>query len=94
MTISLSNSQTLLDVHVSGKHYDTRTVLQSVSLSIARGKIVSLVGPSGCGKSTLLRIVAGLDRDYDGRVVLGGKDSTDLPGRSASCSRSRACCPG
>lgn len=63
----------LLDVRVSGKRYDARTVLDSVSLTIRQGEIVSLVGPSGCGKSTLLRIVAGLDRNYDGDVLLDGK---------------------
>lgn len=60
----------LLDVRVSGKRYDTRVVLDSISLTIKAGEIVSLVGPSGCGKSTLLRIIAGLDRNYDGDVLL------------------------
>jgi sulfonate transport system ATP-binding protein len=63
----------LLDVRVSGKRYDSRTVLDSLSLSIRHGEIVSLVGPSGCGKSTLLRIVAGLDRNYEGAVMLDGE---------------------
>src|SRR5271154_168105 len=67
-----SPPDTLLDVRVSGKRYDARTVLDSVSLSVRRGEIVSLVGPSGCGKSTLLRIVAGLDRNYEGGVLLNG----------------------
>ena len=66
-------ARALLDVHVFGKHYGSRTVLDRVSLSVRRGEIVSLVGASGCGKSTLLRIVAGLERDFTGNVSLDGK---------------------
>jgi len=62
----------LLDLCVSGKHYDTHTVLERLTLSIQSGEIVSLVGPSGCGKSTLLRILAGLDRDFNGEILLEG----------------------
>ncbi|MGF6569102.1 sulfonate transport system ATP-binding protein [Paraburkholderia sp. GAS333] len=63
----------LLDVRALSKRYDTRTVLDRVNFTLARGQIVSLVGPSGCGKSTLLRVLAGLDRDFDGEVVLDGQ---------------------
>ncbi|HYS66643.1 MAG TPA: ABC transporter ATP-binding protein [Paraburkholderia sp.] len=70
MTTSFYSSGPLLDVHVLGKHYGVRTVLDHVALSIQRGEIVSLVGPSGCGKSTLLRILAGLDRSFDGEILL------------------------
>src|SRR5262249_56180917 len=38
--------------------------------SLGSGQAAALVGPSGCGKPTLLRIVAGLDRDFDGVVAL------------------------
>ena len=37
------------------------------------GEIVALVGPSGCGKSTLLRLVAGLDMDFSGEIVVGSQ---------------------
>src|SRR5262249_59750201 len=37
--------------------------------SLCSGEVAALVGPSGCGKTTLLRIVAGLDRDFDGHVA-------------------------
>jgi sulfonate transport system ATP-binding protein len=46
--------------------------LDGVTLAIAPSEIVTVVGGSGCGKSTLLRIVCGLDRASDGRVLLRG----------------------
>jgi ABC-type nitrate/sulfonate/bicarbonate transport system ATPase subunit len=46
-------------------------VLDSVSLSVAPGELVSLVGPSGCGKSTLLRLIAGLDHPDSGDLRVG-----------------------
>ncbi|MFM0502163.1 ABC transporter ATP-binding protein [Paraburkholderia caffeinilytica] len=62
----------LLQVRAVSKHYAARAVLERVSFDIRRGEIVSLVGPSGCGKSTLLRVLAGLDRDFEGEIVLDG----------------------
>ncbi len=44
--------------------------LEPVDLAIAENDFITLLGPSGCGKSTLLRIVAGLDRPSEGRVLL------------------------
>jgi sulfonate transport system ATP-binding protein len=67
-----TDTRVLLDVRVSGKRYGSRAVLDRLTLKIGRGEIVSLVGPTGCGKSTLLRILAGLDRQFDGDVVLDG----------------------
>jgi NitT/TauT family transport system ATP-binding protein len=44
--------------------------LKDFTLTLGSGEFVSLVGPSGCGKSTLLRVIAGLHKDYSGRVHL------------------------
>ena len=44
-----------------------------VDLSVAAGEFLTIVGASGCGKSTLLRLIAGLDRDFQGDVVLDGR---------------------
>jgi NitT/TauT family transport system ATP-binding protein len=45
-------------------------VLGDLNFSLGNGEVAALVGPSGCGKTTLLRIIAGLDRDYQGTVRL------------------------
>jgi sulfonate transport system ATP-binding protein len=63
-----------------GKEYVQRgrrvKALADVDLTVAPGEIVALVGASGCGKSTLLRIIAGLERDHEGRVSLAGEPIT------------------
>ncbi len=57
------------------------TALDSVSLSVKAGELVSLVGPSGCGKSTLLRMIAGLETPDSGDLLVG---SERITGPSAS----------
>lgn len=46
------------------------TVLDGIHLDIEQGEFISIVGSSGCGKSTLLRLIAGLDPDYQGEILL------------------------
>ena len=46
-----------------------RTVIEGMRFELHQGEIVALVGPSGCGKTTTLRIVAGLDRAFEGEVA-------------------------
>lgn len=48
------------------------SVLEDVSLTIAPGQFVSIVGASGCGKSTLLRLIAGLEQQDRGDILLDG----------------------
>ncbi len=64
----------LLDLHVIRKVHGERTILRDVHLALAEGEFVSLVGASGSGKSTLLSILAGLDRDWQGRLTLAGRE--------------------
>jgi peptide/nickel transport system ATP-binding protein len=53
-----------------------RRVLDSLSLNVASGETFGLIGPSGCGKSTLLRVLAGVNRDWRGRIELLGRPLT------------------
>jgi len=46
--------------------------LSNVDLTIKRGEFVSFIGPSGCGKTTLLRVIADLERQTEGSIVVNG----------------------
>jgi ABC-type nitrate/sulfonate/bicarbonate transport system ATPase subunit len=64
-----------LDINIKQKSFRTASggklqVLGELAFSLSSGEVAALVGPSGCGKTTLLRIVAGLDRDFEGGVAL------------------------
>ena len=47
--------------------------LEHINLQVQRGEFLCVVGPSGCGKSTLLHLVAGLERQTAGEVLIDGK---------------------
>lgn len=57
------------------------TAIDSVSLAVKPGELVSLVGPSGCGKSTLLRMIAGLEIPDAGELLV---ENQSITGPSAS----------
>ncbi|MCP5533282.1 MAG: ABC transporter ATP-binding protein [Akkermansiaceae bacterium] len=61
------------------KRFGGFTAVDGVTLEIPHGATFSLLGPSGCGKTTLLRMAAGFEQPDEGRVLLDGRDITDLP---------------
>ncbi len=61
------------------KKFGQFVALRGITLSIAPGEFVCFLGPSGCGKTTLLRIIAGLERQNAGVVMMGGRDVSALP---------------
>jgi iron(III) transport system ATP-binding protein len=54
-----------------------REVVRDVSLSVEAGQVMCLLGPSGCGKSTTLRIIAGVERQDEGSVLVDGAVISD-----------------
>ena len=67
-----------LEIRKVSKHYLSNEgtdfiAVQNASFTVNPGEFVTLVGPSGCGKSTLLRLILGLDGDYEGNILLGGR---------------------
>src|SRR5687767_14530689 len=63
------------------KSFGKTSVLQNISFDVAEGEVLVLLGASGSGKTTILRIIAGLEMPYTGKVILHGKDVTELPAR-------------
>jgi ABC-type nitrate/sulfonate/bicarbonate transport system ATPase subunit len=50
--------------------YQSRKILDNISLTIKEGQFVSIIGPSGCGKTTLLNIMSGFERNYQGNIII------------------------
>ncbi len=72
MSISLS--------HLT-KRYGDDAVVDDVNVEIPESSLTAVLGPSGSGKSTLLKLIAGLERPDEGRVVIEGDDVTDVDPR-------------
>ena len=71
--------EVLLSLEHIKKSFGEGEGLSDISLDVRRGEFVTLLGASGCGKTTTLRIISGLETADEGRVLLGGRDMTDLP---------------
>jgi putative spermidine/putrescine transport system ATP-binding protein len=68
-----------LTVEGVSKSFGPTPVLDDIHIDVEAGELVSLLGPSGCGKTTTLNVVAGFLPADAGRVLLAGKDVTDVP---------------
>ena len=67
-----------LEIRKLVKRFGEIEVLKDISIGIDDGEFLVLVGPSGCGKSTLLNIIAGLETETGGDVLIDGKPVNDV----------------
>jgi ATP-binding cassette ChvD family protein len=63
----------IFQLHELKKYYGQRLVLNDITLSFLEGAKIGVIGPNGAGKSTLLRIMAGLDRQFEGTAKAVGE---------------------
>jgi len=74
-------NQPAVSVEGVSKKFGEATVLENINFDVAESEIIVLLGASGSGKTTILRIIAGLEKPDDGRIILHEKDVTTLPAR-------------
>jgi iron(III) transport system ATP-binding protein len=72
-----SETEAVLELDGVVKEYADETAVDSLSLSVREGELLTLLGPSGCGKTTTLRMMAGLERPDAGSVRLAGEVVAD-----------------
>lgn len=70
-------SEVLLQIKNIRKWFNSQEkkllVIDGISFDVKEGEFISILGPSGCGKTTLLRIIAGLEKQDEGEILLRGK---------------------
>src|SRR6266446_2671775 len=74
-------SQAAASVVGVSKFFGKTSVLQNITFHVAEGEALVLLGASGSGKTTILRIIAGLEQPYTGKIMLHGREVTELPPR-------------
>src|SRR3954465_7317548 len=67
-----------LELHALRKSFGETAILTGIDLALTEGEMLVIVGASGCGKSTLLRLVAGLETATSGRIVIDGREVTNV----------------
>ncbi|MCY7375638.1 MAG: ABC transporter ATP-binding protein [Pyrinomonadaceae bacterium] len=79
--MQINNKQIAVSVRSVGKKFGETVVLDDINFDVAADETVVLLGASGSGKTTILRIIAGLETPDSGKIILHGKDVTELPAR-------------
>lgn len=75
----LSKDEKIIEIVNVSKVFSETVAVDNVSLYVRKGEFITFLGPSGCGKTTTLRMIAGFDLPSSGKILLNGKDITDLP---------------
>src|SRR3954469_14078347 len=76
-----SRKEPAASIRAVSKKFKGTVVLEDIDFDVAEGESLVLLGASGSGKTTILRIIAGLEEPDTGRVILHGKDVSELPAR-------------
>lgn len=68
-------------IRLSGvsKKYNSTYAVENCDFYVKKGEFVTFLGPSGCGKTTTLRMIAGFELPTTGKILLNGKDITNVP---------------
>ncbi len=69
----------IIQIEHLSKSFGDKQVLSDINLYVRKGEFITLLGPSGCGKTTLLRMLGGFTAPDSGRILLEGKDISDVP---------------
>jgi branched-chain amino acid transport system ATP-binding protein len=67
----------LLEIHDLHAYYGNIQALKGISLNVEEGEIVTLIGANGAGKTTTLRVISGLLKASQGKVLLNGQDLSE-----------------
>ena len=79
MLTSRSNGGIAVRLEGIEKRYGDVVAVAGIDLDVRDGEFFSMLGPSGSGKTTMLRMIAGFEAPTAGRIVLHGRDVTDVP---------------
>ena len=79
----------MIDIKNLSLKYGGRKVLEDFDLKLDAGKIIGLVGENGAGKSSLMRVIAGLEKNYYGEILIDGQNPIELNDKEIKISLER-----
>lgn len=71
-------NQNIIELRGISKSFGDYQALRETNITIQNGEFLTLLGPSGCGKTTLLRLISGFEKPDKGRVLIAGRDVTEM----------------
>jgi ABC-type uncharacterized transport system ATPase subunit len=74
-----TESARVIEARALSKRYGDKVAVDTLSFTVAPGKVTGFLGPNGAGKSTTMRLLLGLDRPDRGTATIGGGPYRDLP---------------
>ena len=75
----MTESSPILEIEHLSLRVDGETIVDGVTVDVPREQMVAIVGPSGAGKSSFLRLLNRLTEPTEGRVLLDGQDTQEIP---------------